>query len=90
LRSLFHHWVMLAPTEAAVERKIARYFPDGLDQFWGKYLVAGTPERIGELFQAYVDAGTQHIDCQVLDSEDEETITLIMTEIAPRMRSAVS
>lgn len=86
LRSLFSHWVMVAPTEREVADKVARYFPDGLDEFWGKYLIAGTPEQIVELFQAYADAGVQHFDCQVLDAEDVETFTLLIRQVDPFLR----
>lgn len=85
LRSLFSHWVMVAPDEKSVAAKVARYFPDGLDEFWGKYLIAGTPEQVAELFQSYVDAGIQHFDCQVLDAEDIETFTLLINDVAPRL-----
>jgi alkanesulfonate monooxygenase SsuD/methylene tetrahydromethanopterin reductase-like flavin-dependent oxidoreductase (luciferase family) len=85
LRSLFSHWVMVAPSEHAVAEKIARYFPEGLDEFWGKYLVSGTPEQIAALFQEYVDAGIQHFDCQVLDTEDLETFTLLIQNVLPSL-----
>ncbi len=85
LRSLFNHWVMVAPTEDAVRAKIQRYFPNGLDEFWGKYLVAGTPEHVAEMFQSYVDAGIQHIVCQVLDAEDFETFELLMKSVSPAL-----
>ena len=85
LRSLFSHWVMVAPTEREVADKVSRYFPNGLDEFWGKYLIAGTPEQIVELFQAYADAGVQHFDCQVLDAEDVETFTLLMQQVGPSL-----
>ncbi|MCC6792411.1 MAG: LLM class flavin-dependent oxidoreductase [Thermomicrobiales bacterium] len=87
LRSLFSHWVMVAPDEAALAAKVRRYFPDGLDDFWGKYLIAGTPARIVELFQRYVDAGIQHFDCQVLDPEDIETFSLLIQEVLPALNS---
>jgi len=83
LRSLFTHWVILAPTQEAVDAKVRRYFPDGLDPFWGAYLVAGTPQRIAETFQEYVDVGINFIDIQTLDPDDEETIALVTTDLAP-------
>lgn len=85
LRSLFTHWVILAPSQSAVDAKVRRYFPDGLDAFWGAYLIAGTPDNIAALFQEYVDAGIKFIDLQTLDPDDEETIALAATEMAPRL-----
>ena len=87
LRSLFNHWVMIAPTEPEVRAKVHRYFPNGLDEFWGKYLVAGTPQQIVDLFQSYVDTGTQHFVCQVLDAEDFETFELIMSAVSPALNA---
>jgi alkanesulfonate monooxygenase SsuD/methylene tetrahydromethanopterin reductase-like flavin-dependent oxidoreductase (luciferase family) len=86
LCSLFTHWVMVAPTQASISAKVARYFPDGLDAFWGAYLVRGTPEQVAEIFQAYVDAGMQHIVCQVLDTGDLETFELLMRDVLPRLQ----
>lgn len=86
LRSLFTHWVILAPTQSAVDAKVRRYFPDGLDAFWGAYLVAGTPDGVAGLFQGYVDIGINFIDLQTLDPDDEETIALAAAEMAPRLR----
>lgn len=85
LRSLFSHWVMTAATEAELDAKVRRYFPEGLDAFWGKYLVQGTPERLAEIFGEYVTAGIQHFDCQVLDADDVETFTLLIREVLPRL-----
>lgn len=85
LRSLFNHWVMVASTQAEIDAKVAHYFPDGLDAFWGAYLVQGTPDQVASVFQSYVDAGVQHIVCQVLDSQDIETFTLLTQEVLPRL-----
>jgi alkanesulfonate monooxygenase SsuD/methylene tetrahydromethanopterin reductase-like flavin-dependent oxidoreductase (luciferase family) len=86
LRSTFTHWLILAPKEEAVARKVARYFPDGLDPFWGAYLVAGTPDSVAPHFQGYVDAGIDYFVIQTLDPDDEESISLITTELLPRLR----
>jgi alkanesulfonate monooxygenase SsuD/methylene tetrahydromethanopterin reductase-like flavin-dependent oxidoreductase (luciferase family) len=88
LRSLFSHWLLLAPTECEVADKVKRYFPEGLDEFWGKYLVLGTPDQITALFQDYADVGIQHFDCQVLDADDLETFTLLIQEVAPALTRA--
>ena len=86
LRSHFTHWVVLAPDEEAVQAKVERYFPDGLDAFWGAYLVAGTPETVACHYQAYVDAGIQYFVLQTLDPTDQETIRLAAEELLPRLR----
>ena len=88
LRSHFTHWLVMAKDTAAVAAKAARYFPDGLDAFWGKYLVAGTPDTVAQHYQEYVDAGIEYFIVQTLDPDDEETIAMVMSELAPRLQSA--
>ena len=88
LRSHFTHWLILAPDERAVQAKIARYFPDGLDRFWGAYLVAGTPDAAARHYQPYVDAGIQFFVLQTLDPTDEETVRLTVEHLAPRLNPA--
>lgn len=88
LRSHFSHWVVLAPTAAAVAAKVARYFPEGLDRFWGAYLVAGTPDEAARYFQGFADAGIQYFVAQTLDPDDEETMRLLIEQVAPRVRPA--
>ena len=85
LRTHFTHWLILAPDDAAVSAKVARYFPDGLDAFWGKYLVAGTPADVAPHFQSFVDAGIDYFVVQSLDPDDEESIALVMSDLAPRL-----
>ncbi|MEA2512710.1 MAG: hypothetical protein QOJ59_2197 [Thermomicrobiales bacterium] len=88
LRSHFTHWVMLAETEDAVAAKVERYFPNGLDAFWGAYLVARTPADAVEYFQSFADAGIQHFVAQVLDTDDDETFHLLAEQVAPAIRPA--
>ncbi len=88
LRSHFTHWLVLAPDDAAVQAKVARYFPQGLDQFWGAYLVAGTPEQAAQHYQEYVDAGIQYFVLQTLDPTDEETVRLAAEELLPKLQPA--
>ena len=82
LRSTFTHWVIMAPTEAEVAAKVRRYFPNGLDAFWGAYLVSGTPDQVAEIYRPFIEVGIQYLDLQVLDPGDEETITLIVEGLA--------
>lgn len=86
LRSYFSHWLILAPTEREIAAKVARYFPDGLDAFWGRYLVSGTPEQAAAYYQPFLDVGIRFLDLQVLDPEDEESMTLIVDGLAPLLR----
>jgi alkanesulfonate monooxygenase SsuD/methylene tetrahydromethanopterin reductase-like flavin-dependent oxidoreductase (luciferase family) len=86
LRSHFTHWLVLAPDDNAVAAKVARYFPDGLDAFWGAYLVAGTPESTATHYQDYVDAGIEYFIVQTLDPDDEETIALVTSDLVPRLQ----
>lgn len=88
LRSHFTHWLILAPTDAEVAAKVRGYFPDGLDAFWGAYLVAGTPARAREHYQAFADAGITYFVLQTLDPGDEETIALAASELAPALMPA--
>jgi alkanesulfonate monooxygenase SsuD/methylene tetrahydromethanopterin reductase-like flavin-dependent oxidoreductase (luciferase family) len=90
LRTHFTHWLILAEADADVAAKVARYFPHGLDAFWGAYLVAGTPERAVAHYQAYVEAGIEYFVVQTLDPDDEESISLATTALAPRLESHVS
>ena len=70
--------------------KVARYFPNGLDQFWGAYHVAGTPEDTTRYYQPFVAAGIQYFVLQTLDPTDEETIRLVAEQVAPRTRLALA
>lgn len=86
LRTHFTHWLLLADDERAVAAKVARYFPDGLDAFWGAYLVAGTPDTVASHYRRYVDAGVEYFVVQTLDPDDEESIALVTAEVAPRLQ----
>lgn len=85
LRSHFTHWLMVAEDEPAVAAKVRTYFPDGLDAFWGAYLVAGTPERIAAHYQRFADAGIGYFVVQTLDPNDEETVALFAQRVAPAL-----
>jgi alkanesulfonate monooxygenase SsuD/methylene tetrahydromethanopterin reductase-like flavin-dependent oxidoreductase (luciferase family) len=89
LRSHFTIWLMLAEDEAGVACKIARYFPDGLDDTWRRAVVAGTPEQVVPYYQAYADIGMQYFVVQTLDAGDEETIRLLAERVVPRVKSGV-
>lgn len=86
LRSTFTHWLILAETDAEIAAKVSHYFPDGLDEFWGKYLVSGTPESVASHFQDFVDAGITYFVIQTLDPDDVETISLATRDLLPRLQ----
>jgi alkanesulfonate monooxygenase SsuD/methylene tetrahydromethanopterin reductase-like flavin-dependent oxidoreductase (luciferase family) len=85
LRSHFTHWLIVAETQSEVDAKVRRYFPDGLDAFWGSYLVAGTPDAVVAHYQAFADAGISYFVVQTLDPRDEESIALVASRVAPRI-----
>lgn len=87
LRTHFTHWLILAHDERALEAKVSHYFPEGLDQFWGAYLVAGTPDSAAGHFQQYLDVGIEYFIVQTLDPGDEETIALLTSDVAPRLNA---
>ena len=89
LRSHFTIWLMLAGDEAAVQRKLDRYFPNGLDSIWQRCVLAGTPEQVVPIYQSFADAGMQYFIVQVLDARDEETIQLCAEHVAPKIRPAL-
>ncbi len=85
LRTHFTHWLILAPTEKAVQAKVDHYFPNGLDAFWGSYLVAGTPESVARHYQGFADTGIGYFVLQTLDPGDEETVALAATDLVQRI-----
>jgi len=85
LRTHFTHWLILAKDKRAVAAKVAHYFPNGLDAFWGKYLISGTPDEAATYYQAFVDAGIEYFIVQTLDPDDEESISLMTAELKPML-----
>lgn len=83
LKTHFTHWLILAGDEDAATAKMRRYFPNGLDSFWGASLVWGTPESAARHFHGFVEAGIRYFVVQVVDPEDEETVRLFAEIVAP-------
>jgi hypothetical protein len=79
----FTTWLILAEDETALCAKVARYFPDGLDEMWRKLVIARTPEGGIAYYQAFADAGLRHFVVQVLDPADDETVRLLAERVAP-------
>jgi alkanesulfonate monooxygenase SsuD/methylene tetrahydromethanopterin reductase-like flavin-dependent oxidoreductase (luciferase family) len=87
LRTHFTGWLMLAPTEAAAEAKLARYFPDGLTERQRHDRLALTPAQAIAHYQSLADAGVQHFVIQSLDAGDHETFELLAREVVPGVRA---
>lgn len=89
LRTYFTSWLMLAETEAAADRKLRRYYPDGLSEAQKQSRVVGTPEQAARHYQGLVDAGVQYFVVQVQDAADVETFRLLAEGVAPLVRAGV-
>lgn len=83
LTSTFEHWLIVAPDQAALDRKIGKYFPNGVEGFWGSGLVAQTVEGAIDYYQQFIDAGIDYFVFQSLDIFDRETLELIKQEVEP-------
>lgn len=87
LRTDFTGWLIMAPTEAELQQKLAGYYPGGIpDSLDYLGVTAGTPEQIAEKFQSYVDAGIQYFVVQLVDGSDRETIQLLADQVVPAMQ----
>lgn len=76
-------WLILAETEDAVRAKVARSFPNGLDEMWSAFVVARTPEAAIGYSQGFADAGIRHFAVQSFDPKDEETLRLLAERVVP-------
>jgi alkanesulfonate monooxygenase SsuD/methylene tetrahydromethanopterin reductase-like flavin-dependent oxidoreductase (luciferase family) len=86
LRTHFTSWIFLAETEAEARRKLDRFHPGGLTEVQKLTRIVGTPDSVAPHYQALVDAGIQHFVIQTQDAADVETMRLLATELAPRIR----
>ena len=75
--------------ERSLELKMARYFPDGIEQrykgTWRHFVSGATPEQAVDHFRALRAAGVQYFIVETLDAADTDTITLLAKEVAPRV-----
>ncbi len=85
LRTHFTSWLMLAPTAAAAQAKLAHYYPGGINEEQQFSRVVGTPDQVVRYYQALVDAGIEYFVVQTLDAADIETIELLALEVVPRV-----
>jgi alkanesulfonate monooxygenase SsuD/methylene tetrahydromethanopterin reductase-like flavin-dependent oxidoreductase (luciferase family) len=80
--------LMLAPTEATLQAKLADCFPAAfLEARAGSgYIVAGTPEKVASYYRERTAAGIQYFIAQLADTADHETLRLLATEVMPQVR----
>jgi hypothetical protein len=90
LRTYATGWTILAPDERSLTAKMARYFPQGVDQrysgTWRYFVFGATPDQAVDHFRALRMAGVQYFIVQTLDATDTETITLLASEVVPQIR----
>jgi alkanesulfonate monooxygenase SsuD/methylene tetrahydromethanopterin reductase-like flavin-dependent oxidoreductase (luciferase family) len=87
LRTHFTLYLLLAPTEAEVAKKVAaldtsRSTSPGTRRDGKKHVFGATPERAISYYRAIAAAGIRYFVIQ-LDGTDEETIRLLADEVAP-------
>lgn len=82
----FTSWVMLAETEVAAAAKVARYYPDGMNETQRQTRLVATPAAAVGYYQALADAGIRHFVAQSQDATDHETYRLLATEVMPHVR----
>jgi alkanesulfonate monooxygenase SsuD/methylene tetrahydromethanopterin reductase-like flavin-dependent oxidoreductase (luciferase family) len=82
LKTYFTGWLIMGPDQAALERKLARMFPEGVPDRPG-FLLIGTPEEIAAYYAARAEAGIQYFVIQSIDNSDHETMELLASEVAP-------
>ena len=84
LRTYFTGWLIMAPDQAALDRKLARMFPEGVPDRPG-FLLIGTPSEITDYYAARAEAGIQYFVIQAIDNRDHETLELLASEVAPHV-----
>ena len=87
LRTYTTGWTILARDEAALQAKLAHYFPEGIEQryqgAWRDYVFHATPDRAIAHFRALIEAGIQYFIVETMDAMDHETIRLLATDVIP-------
>ena len=91
LRTHFTLYLLLAPTEAEAQRKLAaldssRSTSPGTRRFGKRRILAATPTRAVAYYQAMAEVGIQYFVIQ-LDGSDHETIELLAREVMPSLRA---
>ncbi len=73
---------VLAPTEDALQRKIARLLPEGVEPWMA---LVGTPEKIVDLVGEYGRVGAQQL-CIEFRGNDPESYALFIEEVMPHFQ----
>lgn len=84
LKTYFTGWLIMGPDQAALDRKLAHMFPEGVPDRPG-FLLIGTPQEIAAYYAARAEAGIQYFVIQSIDNSDRETIELLASEVAPHV-----
>jgi alkanesulfonate monooxygenase SsuD/methylene tetrahydromethanopterin reductase-like flavin-dependent oxidoreductase (luciferase family) len=81
--------LVMAPSEARLQAKLARFFRDESVDYMQQlgWLVAGTPGSVAEYYAARAEAGMQYFITHLADTADEETMTLLAERVLPDMPS---
>jgi alkanesulfonate monooxygenase SsuD/methylene tetrahydromethanopterin reductase-like flavin-dependent oxidoreductase (luciferase family) len=92
LRTYTTGWTILASDEAALQAKLAHYFPEGIEQryqgAWRDYVLHATPDRAIAHFRALIEAGIQYFIVETMDAMDHDTIRLLATDVIPAIGMA--
>src|SRR2546430_9074147 len=87
-------WTILAMDEAALQAKLAHYFPEGIQRRyqgpWRDYVFQATPDRAIAHFRALIEAGIQYFIVETMDAMDHETIRLLAMDVIPSIGMAGS
>lgn len=84
LRTYFTGWLIMGPDRAALDRKLARIFPEGVPDR-PSFLLIDTPDEIAAYYAARAEAGIQYFVIQTIDNTDHETLELLASEVAPHV-----
>jgi F420-dependent oxidoreductase-like protein len=77
--------VIIRDSREEAQRVFEKIFEqNGRARLWRDAPV-GTPEDMVERFQPYLELGYRHLTCGLPSPYDEETMTRLMTEVAPRL-----
>ncbi len=90
LRTHFTSWVFVADTDREAHTKLNRHHPEPLTEVQRITRIAGSPESVAAVYQDLIDAGFEYFVVQTQDASDLESISLLATEVIPRLRPATS
>jgi alkanesulfonate monooxygenase SsuD/methylene tetrahydromethanopterin reductase-like flavin-dependent oxidoreductase (luciferase family) len=90
LRTHFTGWLILAENDERLRAKVARFFPEGIEQRfagpWRGFAVPATVEEAIASDRALIAAGIQYFVVNTLDAADEETIRLLAEQVMPAVQ----